>query len=138
MKKLLTLLTAFAAASSPAIAGAGDVHLSAASIESLFPGYYQAEVFGGYTLLIAARANGRLVGRAFGREDRGRWMIVGDRLCVAWQRWTSGEDKCGRILRTDGWFVAYNDEEGQLLRFRTIAAAAFKQELASASGTDRN
>lgn len=53
-------------------AHAGEVSLNAASIQQLFPGYYQAEVYGGYTLLIHAKTGGKLEGKAFGREDKGK------------------------------------------------------------------
>lgn len=137
MKRLFPLIAAIAAMSLAPAARAGETQLSAASIHGLFPGYYEAKVYGGYTLLIAARADGRLDGTAFGTTDRGNWRIVGDELCVAWFHWTSGQDKCGQILQTGGWYVAYSADEGQLLRFRAIAADAFSQQTASASGTDR-
>lgn len=112
-------------------AQAGDQSLSAASIQGLFPGYYKAEVMGGYTLLIAAKSNGRLEGRAFGNEDKGKWTVVGDRLCVSWSRWTDGKTKCGDIVKSGSWYVARNDNNEQLLRFTTIGADAFYQKVAS-------
>jgi hypothetical protein len=138
MKHQVALLAAFAAASLTGAANADGTRLNSASIHDLFPGYYEAEVYGGYTLLIAARANGRLDGKAFGRSDKGEWQIVGDRLCVLWMQWTSGEAKCGRIMRTNGWYVAYSRDEGQLLRFKSIGAAIFTQDAVSAAAIDRN
>lgn len=118
-------------------AQAGDQSLSAAAIQGLFPGYYKAEVMGGYTLLIAAKANGRLQGKAFGHEDRGRWTVVGHRLCVSWTRWTDGKTKCGDIVKSGGWFIARSDKHEQLLRFTSIGADAFYQKVASNSPNNR-
>jgi len=118
-------------------AQAGDQSLSATTIQGLFPGYYKAEVMGGYTLLIAAKSNGRLQGKAFGHEDRGRWTVVGDRLCVSWTRWTDGKTKCGDIVKSGSWYVARDDHKGQLLRFTSIGADAFYQQVASNTPRDR-
>ena len=119
-------------------AHAGEVSLNAASIQQLFPGYYQAEVYGGYTLLIHAKTGGKLEGKAFGREDKGKWTIVGDRLCVSWKSWTKGQSKCGEIVRAGSWYIARNHQEGQLLRFTAVASGKFAQQVASASDINRN
>ncbi len=139
MKITLTAASAaLAIACFLAPAHADEASLNAASIQQLFPGYYQAEVQGGYTLLIYAKSSGRLEGKAFGREDRGTWTIVGNQLCVSWRSWTKGQSKCGEIVRTGGWYVARNQQEGQLLRFTAIAADKFAQRVASATDIDRN
>jgi hypothetical protein len=117
---------------------AGQARLDAASIQQLFPGYYQAEVQGGYTLLIYAKTGGRLEGKAFGREDKGQWTIVGDQLCVSWKSWTKGQSKCGEIIRAGRWYIARNQQDGQLLRFSAIPADKFVQRVASASDINRN
>jgi hypothetical protein len=138
MRILLAAVSMSVAAACLAPAALADqTRLDADAISGLFPGYYEAEV-SGYTLLIAASTGGRLQGKAFGREDRGTWTIVGDQLCVAWNRWTDGEAKCGEITRKGAWYVAYNAAEGQLLRFTAIAASRFKTVVASASRTGRN
>jgi len=135
--------TVFAAAAAmgmlclAASAQAGDQSLNAGAIQGLFPGYYKAEVMGGYTLLIAAKANGRLEGKAFGHEDKGRWTVVGDRLCVSWSRWTDGKSKCGDIVKSGSWFIARNDKNEPLLRFASICADAFYQQVASNTHVDR-
>jgi hypothetical protein len=41
------------------------------AIAALFPGHYEARVAGGYKLMIAAKEDGSMMGRAFGREDKG-------------------------------------------------------------------
>ncbi len=131
---LLAASAATAAFCLVSTAQAGSISLNGASIQNLFPGYYKAEVMGGYTLLISAKSNGRLEGKAFGREDKGNWTIVGNRLCVSWKRWTSGKTKCGDITRSGSWYVARNDNDGQLLRFTAIRADSYSQQVASNTG----
>jgi len=138
MRILLAAITTSIVAACLTPAAMADERLGAEAIGGLFPGYYQAEVQGGYTLLIAAGADGKLAGKAFGREDRGTWTIAGDRLCVSWKRWTKGQAKCGDIVRKGAWYVASNAAEGRLLRFTTIAATKYSTLLASASRDDRN
>ena len=138
MKRLVALLAACIAVSSVVRVKADEVRLDPASIHDLFPGYYEAEIYGGYTLLIAASANGRLDGKVFGRTDNGRWRIVGDRLCVLWQHWTNGASKCGRIVAEDGWYVAYAKDQSELLRFKAIGADSFASSVVAASAVGRD
>ena len=97
-------------------AHAGEPELDAGQIASLFPGQYEARIKG-YTVRFAGDTGGRLVGRAFGREDHGIWFVQGDSLCVSWRQWTRGQSKCGSIARQGGWLVASNDS-GEMLRFK--------------------
>jgi hypothetical protein len=139
MRTLLTAIGISVAVTFAApVAKADETHLAGSSIRGLFPGYYKAEVQGGYTLFISAKTGGRLDGMAFGREDKGKWTIVGDQLCVSWKRWTKGQTKCGEIVRSGAWYIARSRKEGQLLRFTAIAADKFSQQVASASEINRN
>jgi hypothetical protein len=133
MKLATCLLGAGFAATvlAPAALAAG-APMGATSIAGLFPGYYEAQVQG-YTLLISATTDGSLHGKAFGREDTGRWQIVGDRLCVSWSQWTKGKNKCGDIVRNGSWYVATNAAEGEVLRFTAIKAGAFENMVATAT-----
>ena len=58
------------------------VALGSDEIKQLFPGNYKAEV-AGYDMLITGSTNGNLRGRAFSRQDRGKWWVQEDTLCVA-------------------------------------------------------
>lgn len=138
MKKAALLLITVAATGFASRAAADETLLKRTSLHGLFPGYYAATVYGGYTLKIAARADGRLDGSIFGRQDKGHWSIVGDRVCIAWRRWTSGEDKCGHIAQNGIWYIAYSAGNVEMLRFRAIAPAAFSQDVASATGFGRD
>ena len=90
-------------------------------IKNLFPGVYEAKVqgtdvnFAGYT-------NGWLNGATRFDQDRGRWYVQGEQLCVSWEKWTNGKAVCGSITQTGGWFVA-TGETGEVLKFRRTALA---------------
>ena len=101
-------------------AAANDLTLEPEAINALFPGHYEARVAGGYKLLIAAREDGSMMGRAFGKEDKGAWKLVDGQLCVAWRSWTRGKFKCGSIVQNGEWFVATNAEGSDTMHFRPV------------------
>ena len=101
-------------------AQAGENSLEPEAIAALFPGHYEARVAGGYKLMIAAREDGSMMGRAFGREDRGQWKLEDNRLCVAWRSWTSGKYKCGSIAQHGDWFVATSERGDKTMKFRAV------------------
>lgn len=106
-------------------AQADTLRLGAQSIKNLFPGHYEARVQG-YKVLFSAHRGGKLVGQAFGREDRGKWYVKGSRLCVAWRKWTKGKAKCGTVSKRGKWYVA-SDAKGQMLSFRPVSVLALKE-----------
>ena len=118
----LPALAAFAAAiavfSLPA--AADDLSLEPEAIAALFPGHYEARVAGGYRLLIAAKEDGSMMGRAFGKEDKGAWKLEDNKLCVAWRSWTRGKFKCGSIVQNGDWYVATNAEGSDTMQFRPV------------------
>ena len=103
----------------PGSATAGD--LDSNWIKDLFPGIYEAKVQG--TMVnFAGYSNGWLNGATRFDQDRGRWYVQGDQLCVSWEKWTSGKAMCGSISQAGGWFVATGDT-GEVLKFRRTAVA---------------
>lgn len=96
--------------------------LAANEIMELFPGNYKAEV-SGYDMLITGSTNGDLRGRAFNRQDRGKWWVQDDTLCVSWSNWTDGKPMCGAITRDGDWFTSSNDK-GEGMRFQKIQTLA--------------
>jgi hypothetical protein len=117
MAALATVLPLMMAAPSSA---EDDFTLEPEALANLFPGHYEARVAGGYKLMIAAREDGTMMGRAFGREDRGVWKLADNQLCVAWRSWTRGEFKCGSIVQHGEWFVAINANDGNTMRFKPV------------------
>lgn len=117
-KTFAAVLAAGIALAAPA--NAEEMALEPEAIAALFPGHYEARVAGGYKLLIAAREDGSMMGRAFGREDKGQWKLVDNQLCVAWRSWTSGKFKCGSIAQHGDWFVATSEKGDKTMKFRAV------------------
>ena len=100
-------------------ASAGN--LDSGRIKGLFPGYFEATVQG-YSILFAGYLDGSLRGEAYGRQDRGRWFVRGNDICVSWEQWTKGKTTCGSISQQDGWFVA-SGGGNEILKFRRAQVA---------------
>ncbi|MGB5214758.1 MAG: hypothetical protein WBN88_14065 [Anderseniella sp.] len=129
MKKLITTFAAtmlafsiagVAQAEQPAGVPADELSMEPDALEGLFPGHYEAHVAGGYRLLISAKDDGTMLGRAFGKEDKGAWVIKDEELCIAWRSWTRGKYKCGAITQNGDWFVATNSKNGETMKFKAI------------------
>ena len=97
-----------------------ETTLQTTALEGLFPGHYEARVAGGYRLLIAAKEDGTMLGRAFGKEDKGKWVVKDEELCISWRSWTRGKYKCGTITQNGEWFVATNTKDGETMQFKPV------------------
>ena len=95
--------------------------LDQGAIKGLFPGFFEAKAQG-YTILFSGYRNGRLKGKAYGRQDQGRWFVSGNNICVSWDQWTKGQTKCGSISQQDGWFIARGGGK-EILKFRRATVA---------------
>jgi hypothetical protein len=118
IKTVAALLAAGIVFTAPA--QAEEIAMEPEAIAALFPGHYEARVAGGYKLMIAAKEDGSMMGRAFGREDKGQWKLEENRLCVAWRSWTSGKFKCGSIAQNGDWFVATSEKGDKTMKFRAV------------------
>lgn len=117
----MILRTALAAAviGAAALPLAGIVQaapLARSEVTKLFPGQFEAQVKG-YRVNFTGSRGGSIVGVAYGQQDTGRWYMKGSALCVAFDKWTKGEAKCGRISQQGGWYVAQGNG-GDVLKFR--------------------
>ena len=117
----MILRTALAAAviGAAALPLAGIVQaapLARAEVTKLFPGQFEAQVKG-YRVNFTGSRGGSIVGVAYGQQDTGRWYMKGSARCVAFDKWTKGEAKCGRISQQGGWYVAKGNG-GDVLKFR--------------------
>ena len=122
MRSRMTLAAAFAVIGLLATGGHADAGtLDGKWIKGLFPGYFEAQVQGDRVLFSGYR-NGSLAGEAYGKQDRGRWFVKGNALCVSWDQWTKGKIQCGSISQQGGWFVA-SDADGEMLKFRRAMIA---------------
>lgn len=45
------------------------------------------------------KSDGTVHGRQTGRGDRGKWEIVGDTICVQWDKWRDARRYCGTVTR---------------------------------------
>jgi hypothetical protein len=97
---------------SPLPAGAQDV-LSQQELRQLFPGSFTA-VVQGYTVHIAAKGNGVLVGSLNGMKDQGRWSLSGAKLCITMASFTGGKPSCSMVVADGGWY------RGRGVRFRKL------------------
>ena len=117
----MILRTALAAAvigaAAPPLAGIVQAApLARSEVTKLFPGQFEAQVKG-YRVNFTGSRGGSIVGVAYGQQDTGRWYMKGSALCVAFDKWTKGEAKCGRISQQGGWYVAKGNG-GDVLKFR--------------------
>ncbi len=85
----------------PALAGGA---LSPQEIKKLAPGRYAVNVMGLVSMTVSMRANGVIVGEAKGKRDSGVWRVQGQKLCVAWNTWYSGKQRCVRLSGGNGAF----------------------------------
>lgn len=113
--------TLIAAVTFPLAASAQAGMLARSEITKLFPGQFEAQVKG-YRVNFTGARNGTIVGMAYGQQDTGHWFMRGSALCVAFDTWTKGEAKCGRISQQGGWYVA-NGNGGDVLKFRRTDVA---------------
>ena len=129
MKRLVfAAMAATAITLSPAYAseesGVEKPKLAGEEIKELFPGNFAAKVKG-YDMLITGSTDGMLRGRAFSRQDRGRWWVEENNLCVAWSNWTEGKPVCGEITVEGDWYSSQN-AKGEGMKFRKVEKVAIK------------
>lgn len=86
---------------------AGD-SLSNQEILRLAPGTFQAVVRGKYAVTVTLARDGTVVGRLKGLEDRGRWTVRGDQLCIVLPTWTRGRVECSSVVADNGWYRGRN------------------------------
>lgn len=96
-----------AAVSSISVARA-DQPMTAQQILRLAPGTFHAVVKGRYEVTVTLARDGAAVGKVPGHEDRGRWTVRGDELCIVMPVWTKGRVECSRVVADNGWFRGRN------------------------------
>jgi hypothetical protein len=96
----------FAAGISGAPAFADE--LTGNDIIRLTPGTFQAVVKGKYKVTVTLTRDGTAVGTAKGVEDRGRWTVRGNQLCIVMPTWTLGRIECSSVVADSGWYRGRN------------------------------
>jgi hypothetical protein len=94
-------------------AHAGDA-LTTQEILRLAPGTFQAVVKGRYQVTVTLTRDGTAVGRVPGLEDRGRWTVREDQLCIVLPTWTRGRVECSAVIADNGWY------RGRSVAFRKL------------------
>ena len=81
-----------------------DNTLSQNELRRLFPGSFDAVVYGILDVKIIAHGNGELIGLFSGKKDTGRWSVTNGRLCIMLSRWTDGKSSCSEVVASNGWY----------------------------------
>ena len=89
----------FVGSSLPSVAGD---KLSPSQIRQLAPGRYNVSVLGLVSMTVSMRPNGTLTGFADGEKDHGVWTVRGQKLCVAWNKWVGGKQRCASLTGGNG------------------------------------
>lgn len=92
-------------AAAPATA---DEPLSQQEILRLFPGTFHAVVRGKFDVKVTLSRDGAIVGRVPGLEDRGRWTVRDDQLCIVMPSMTQGRVECSAVVADNGWYRGRN------------------------------
>ncbi len=91
-----------------------DTPMTAQEIIKLAPGTFRAVVKGKYELTVVLTRDGTAVGKAQGLEDRGRWTVRNDELCIVLPTWTRGRVECSAVVADNGWY------RGRSVSFRKL------------------
>jgi hypothetical protein len=79
--------------------------MTAQEIIRLAPGTFHAVVKGKYELTVTLTRDGTAVGKAQGLEDKGRWTVRNDQLCIVLPTWTRGRVECSAVVADNGWYM---------------------------------
>lgn len=103
MKKLIVAASLLTLASmSPAMAAD---KLSAAEIRQLAPGSYKVSVYGLVKLQINFQTGGTISGiNSKNKRDTGVWSVEGEKLCIRWNKWLKGKQRCTGLSGENGTY----------------------------------
>ncbi len=104
----MTLKTPFAAAlilaalASPGFAGE---KLNAQQLRGLAPGKYAVSIYGLVKLNINLQSTGSITGTTSKQKtDRGIWSVSGEKLCIRFNRWLKGKQRCTALSGDNGTY----------------------------------
>lgn len=75
------------------------------ALKALFPGTFEAVVYG-FRVSFTAHRDGSLIGRYAAATDTGRWSIQRGQLCIMMSTWLSGETTCSAVVQQGQWYRA--------------------------------
>jgi len=104
----MTLKTTFAAAlilaalASPGFAGE---KLNAQQLRGLAPGKYAVSIYGLVKLNINMQSSGSITGTTSKQKtDTGFWSVSGEKLCIRFNRWLKGKQRCTALSGDKGTY----------------------------------
>jgi hypothetical protein len=103
MKNLIVAASLLTLASmAPAVAAD---KLSADEIRQLAPGSYKVSVYGLVKLQISFQPGGGISGvNSKNKRDTGVWSVQGEKLCIRWNRWLKGKERCTALSGDKGTY----------------------------------
>jgi hypothetical protein len=81
---------------------AGDT-LGASELKQLTPGRFLVSVYG-TNMTVTLRPNGSVIGAAKGESDSGHWNLMGNRICIGWNKWLGGKTRCSSLVSQVGYY----------------------------------
>lgn len=81
-----------------------SVTLGPAQLKSLVPGRYKVTLMGVSNMTVSLRRNGTIFGVAKGEIGRGHWRLSGNKICIAWDKWLGGRDRCSGLVSEAGYY----------------------------------
>ena len=114
MRRLFTLAAASMMLGFSFTAASASDTLSQNELRRLFPGSFDAIVYGMLQVKIIAQGDGQLIGLFSGKKDTGRWSVSNGRLCIMLNQWTDGKSSCSQVIASNGWY------RGNGVRFKKL------------------
>ncbi len=104
----MTFKTPFAAAlivaalATPSVAGE---KLNAQQLRGLAPGSYAVSIYGLVKLNVSLHSGGGISGTTSKmKSDSGVWSVSGEKLCIRFNRWLKGKQRCVALSGDNGTY----------------------------------
>jgi hypothetical protein len=105
---IMTFSTPFAAAlilSALAMPGFAGDKLNDKQLRGLAPGKYAVSIYGLVKLNINLQSSGTIIGTTSKKKtDTGIWSVNGEKLCIRFNRWLKGKQRCTALSGDNGTY----------------------------------
>ena len=71
--------------------------LSKSELQLLAPGRYIVTLYNSVSMTVVMKPNGTVSGATSEEKDSGTWKLSGNRLCIAWNKWLKGKNRCSGL-----------------------------------------
>lgn len=83
---------------------AGD-KLNASELRGLAPGSYAVSIYGLVKMTVSLRSGGTISGTTSKKKsDTGIWSVNGEKLCIRFNRWLKGKQRCTALSGDNGTY----------------------------------